>query len=160
MSRENPVKAEALAKVQSSKRSYGEKNDENLKLLIGLTRATKTVHRRSADLFKKGGVTTSQFSVLETLYHKGPLTVNEIIESVLSTGGNITVVIQNLVKEEYVERGPHPQDQRCSLIQITPKGTEIVERIFPEHLTDLDDSFSALTSEEKHILRSLLRKVK
>jgi DNA-binding MarR family transcriptional regulator len=160
MSKEKLIKPTEPDGTRAPQRSYGVQNDENLKLLIGLTRATKTVHRRSADLFKQGGVTTSQFSVLETLYHKGPLTVNEIIESVLSTGGNITVVIQNLIKEEYVERGPHPQDQRCSLIRITPKGTEVVERIFPEHLKDLEDSFSALTSEEKSTLRNLLRKVK
>ncbi|NTW72978.1 MAG: MarR family transcriptional regulator [Eubacteriaceae bacterium] len=139
--------------------SYGELNNQNLKVLIALSRATKGVHKRSAKIFNKGGLTTAQFSVLEALYHKGSMTINQIIESVLSTGGNMTVIINNLEKEALVTRCSNPEDRRSSLVEITEKGSEYIRKIFPEHLKDLAECFEALASEEKMLLIRLLKKI-
>lgn len=136
-----------------------ESNALNLVLLIRLSRATQLVHKRSATLFNKGGLTTAQFSVLEVLYHRGNLTINEIIRGILSTGGNMTVVINNLEKEQMVERYTNPEDKRSSLISITEKGKKKVEEIFPSHVEDLKECFSILSTEEKQLLINLLRKI-
>jgi MarR family transcriptional regulator, 2-MHQ and catechol-resistance regulon repressor len=143
----------------SNKKSYGDSNDLNLKFFVTMTRATQAVHKRAANLFSKGGLTTAQFAVLETLYHKGDLTINEIIKSILSTSGNITVVICNLEKEQLVERYSNPEDKRSCLISITEKGKNKVEEIFPEHLKDLEYSFEDLSVEEKQLLINLFKKI-
>ena len=83
---------------------YGELNELNLKMLIALSRTTQAVHKRSSFIFKQGGLTTAQFSVLEALYHKGPMSINQIIHTVLSTPGNMTVVINNLERDGMVSR--------------------------------------------------------
>jgi len=93
------------------------------------------------------------------LYHKGALRVQEIIEKTLSTGGNMTVVIENLVKDDLVMRYKDPEDKRASLISITDKGKAIIEDIFPRHVENINEIFSTLTVEEKKSLVSLLKKL-
>jgi DNA-binding MarR family transcriptional regulator len=145
--------------INNRKISYGDSNDLNLKVLVSMSRATQALHKRATNIFSEGGLTTSQFAVLETLYHKGDLIINEIIKKVLSTSGNITVVINNLEKQQLVERYTNPEDKRSCLISITEKGKKKVEEIFPKHLKDLEDNLEILSTEEKELLIELLKKI-
>ncbi|MFT8313818.1 MAG: MarR family transcriptional regulator [Clostridium sp.] len=138
---------------------YGELSDLNLKSLIALSRTAQNVRKREQRTIKEGGLTVSQFAVLEILYHKGDLRVCEIIEKSLSTGGNMTVVIDNLAKEDLVRRCIDPKDRRVNLISITEKGRKIVSDIFPKHLENINEIFSVLTAEEKKNLINLLKKL-
>lgn len=139
--------------------TYGESNNLNLKVLVTLSRATQAVHKRSIKIFNEGGLTSAQFAVLEVLYHKGDLRISEIIEKILSTGGNMTVVINNLEKEQLVEKHIDVEDKRVTLIRITEKGKKKIEDIFPVHLRELEQQFSVLTAAEKKTLRTLLKKL-
>jgi MarR family 2-MHQ and catechol resistance regulon transcriptional repressor len=145
--------------MRKEKMSYGEISDLNLKLLIALSRTTQSVHKKEHRTIKEGGLTVSQFAVLEILYHKGDLKVCEIIERALSTGGNMTVVIDNLVREDLVRRCIDPKDRRVNLISITEKGRELVSSIFPKHLENINEIFSVLEVEEKKELINLLKKL-
>ena len=145
--------------MSKEKISYGELSDLNLKLLIALTRSTQDVRKREHRTIKEGGLTVSLFAVLEILYHKGDLRICEIIEKVLSTGGNMTVVIDNLVKEDLVRRCIDPKDRRVNLISITEKGRKLVSDIFPKHLENINEIFSVLTVKEKQNLINLLKKL-
>ncbi|MEL1134462.1 MarR family transcriptional regulator [Desulfitobacterium sp. THU1] len=138
---------------------YKTEDKLDLALLIALSRATQAVHRRSAVIFKEGDMTLAQFAVLEALYHKGDMTIYQIIESVLSTSGNMTVIINNLEKENLIQRHANPKDKRSFLIAITEKGKDKIETTFPKHLQDLKNCFSIYTEEEKDQLVSLLRKI-
>lgn len=139
--------------------TYGELSDLNLKTLIALSRTTNNVHKREYKTIKEGGLTVSQFSVLEVLYHKGDLKVAEIIDKTLSTGGNMTVVIENLVKDGLVTRYKDPEDKRINFISITKKGKDIIDEIFPKHIENINEIFSSLTIKEKQSLIGLLKKL-
>lgn len=145
--------------MDNKKISYGELSDLNLKTLIALSRATNSVHRREYKTIKEGGLTVSQFSVLEVLYHKGALKVQEIIEKTLSTGGNMTVVIENLVKDDLVMRYKAPEDKRVNLISITDKGKALIDSIFPNHIENINEIFNVLTEEEKKSLIAISKKL-
>jgi DNA-binding MarR family transcriptional regulator len=138
---------------------YGKLNDSNLKVIISLSRVTQALHKRAGKIFNQGGLTISQFAVLEVLYHKGELTINEIIENILSTSGNMTVVINNLEKDSLIVRHINPVDKRSCLISITEKGKKKIEEIFPNHLKDLEMSFQNLTEEEKQTLIKIVKKI-
>lgn len=71
----------------------------------------------------------------------------------------MTVVIDNLAKDNLVTRYIDPKDRRVSLISITKKGRNLISEIFPKHLENVNEIFSALTSEEKKNLISLLKKL-
>lgn len=145
--------------MNNKKSTYGEVEDLNLKTLIALSRCTQSVHKREYRTIKEGGLTVSQFAVLEILYHKGDLRVCEIIDKILSTGGNMTVVIDNLVKENLVRRCIDPKDRRVNVISITEEGRKLISGIFPKHLENTNEIFNVLTSEEKKNLISLLKKL-
>jgi MarR family transcriptional regulator, 2-MHQ and catechol-resistance regulon repressor len=145
--------------MDNKKKSYGESSDLNLKTLIILMRSSQTVHKKESKTIKEGGLTVSQFAVLEILYHKGNLRICEIIEKALSTGGNMTVVIDNLAKDGLVVRSTDPDDRRVSLINITEKGRKLIDDIFPGHLENINEIFNVLTAEEKKKLISLLKKL-
>lgn len=145
--------------MDNEKITYGELDDLNLKTLIALSRCTQSVHKRECRTIKEGGLTVSQFAVLEVLYHKGDLRISEIIDKILSTGGNMTVVIDNLVKDNLVMRYNDPNDKRVNLIRITEKGRDLISEIFPKHLENINEIFSSLTAEEKKNLIGLLKKL-
>jgi len=145
--------------MNNKKNTYGDMEDLNLKTLIALSRCTQSIHKKEYKTIKEGGLTVSQFAVLELLYHKGDLRVSEIIEKILSTGGNMTVVIENLVKENLVKRCNDPKDRRVNLISITDEGKKLMSEIFPNHLENINEIFSILTAEEKTNLISLLKKL-
>ena len=141
------------------KKTYGKNNDLNLKTLIALSRSFQSVRKREITTIRSGGLTIAQFAVLEILHHKGDLRIADIIEGTLSTGGNMTVVIDNLRKEGFVTRKKDPNDGRVSLISITKKGNQYIEAIFPEHVKNISGIFNVLSVEEKRQLIHLLKKV-
>lgn len=143
----------------NSKNSYGLEHDLNLKCVIALNRTINTVNKRSIENFRSYGLTMNQFAVLEVLYHKGELRIKDIMEKILSTGGNMTVVIQNLERDGYIEKCQDPKDSRASLIKITKQGEEVMKCIFPKHLVILNDQFHLLQDEEKQQLITLLKKI-
>ena len=148
-----------IKSTESIKTTYGDLEDLNLKTLIALTRSTQSVHKREYKVIKDRGLTISQFAVLEVLYHKGDLRVSEILDKILATGGNMTVVIDNLEKDDLVQRCSDPTDRRVNLISITDKGRALMKDIFPIHLENINEIFSVLTVEEKKNLIILLKKL-
>lgn len=139
--------------------SYGKENDTNLKLLISLSRGLLSINRETMRNIKEYGITPSQFMVLEVLYHKGEMRVCDITEKILSTGGNMTVVIANLLKDEYIEKIPTLGDRRSYSVRNTQKGEKLIDKIFPRHLDILAESMEGLTSEEKLEMIRLLKKM-
>lgn len=135
-------------------------NKLTLSTLITFTRAEHTIHKKELETIKKSGLTTAQFGVLEALYNKGDLKICEIIEKILTTSGNITVVIKNLEKDGLVKRNLDPKDKRATIISITDEGKKIIEEILPSHLENIVNIFSVLTDEEKLTLKNILKKFK
>lgn len=132
----------------------------NGKLIIALGRTYRSAHRKSSELFREKGLTLAQFTVLELLYNRGEQTVQSIIDKVLSSSGNITVVVRNLEQMGLVCRRDNPEDGRSYLIGITPKGKTIMDEIFVVHMTNLEEAFSKLSTEEKETVVTLLKKLK
>ena len=131
-----------------------------LSTLVVFTRAEHVIHKKELETIKKSGLTSAQFGVLDALYNKGDLRICELIEKILTTSGNITVVIKNLEKDGLIKRKPDPKDKRSCIIEITEKGKKIMEDIFPEHIKNIESIFEVLTDEEKTTLKAILKKFK
>ncbi|MFQ9511636.1 MAG: MarR family winged helix-turn-helix transcriptional regulator [Lachnospiraceae bacterium] len=133
-------------------------NELDLTTLIVFTRAEHEIHKREFRTIKQTGLTPAQFGVLEALYNKGDLRVGELIEKVLTTSGNITVVIKNLEKDGLIKRMQDPEDRRSFLISLTDAGKKIIEDMFPDHIENIKSIFQVLTDDEKNTLKSILKK--
>jgi MarR family 2-MHQ and catechol resistance regulon transcriptional repressor len=132
----------------------------NGKLIIALGRTYRNAHRRSNELFREKGLTMPQFTVLELLYNRGEQTIQQIIDKVLSSSGNITVVVRNLERMELVYRRDNPYDRRSYLIGITQKGKELMDATFVKHMSNLAEALSKLTTAEKEQVVSILKKLR
>jgi len=58
------------------------------------------------------GLTTPQFGVLEALHHLGSLSLGDLADKLLVTGGNITYVMDRLEERGLVERDRSTEDRR------------------------------------------------
>lgn len=130
-----------------------------MKLVVALARSLKHLHSETTRLLQENGLTPTQFGVIEMLYHRGDLPIHEINKRILSTGGNMTVVIDNLEKAGLVQRLNDPKDRRVSLINLTEAGIAKVEAVFPGHLQALGEQLKICTCEEKEQLLGLLKKI-
>ena len=137
-----------------------EENKLDLSTLVVFTRAENRIHRKEYQTIKESGLTPAQFGVLEVLYNKGDLKIYEIMEKILTTSGNITVVIKNLEKDGLIKRNADPQDKRSCILSITDKGKELIESILPKHINNIKNIFEVLSDEEKIVLKNILKKFK
>ena len=140
----------------------GLSEDEKLsiKTLVVLNKATKTMHRHESEFMKRYGLSLFQFGVLEALYSKGAMNIQSIIDSMLSSSGNMTVVIRNLERDGYLIRAKDPKDKRSILIDLSAKGKEIIELVWEEHVDNICRLMSVLTRQEKISLIDSLKKFK
>ncbi|TVR92614.1 MAG: MarR family transcriptional regulator [Trueperaceae bacterium] len=126
---------------------------------IKLSRATAAVDARINRPLAEASLTTSQFGVLEAVWHLGPLTHGEIGRKLLKSSGNVTVVIDNLARRGLVQRESDAGDRRISRVALTATGTALLEAVFPAHVARVVDAFDSLDADELATLSTLLRRL-
>ena len=126
---------------------------------IKLARAAESVSSRIHRYLADTDLTVSQFGVLEALLHLGPLYQRELAEKLLRSGGNMTLVIDNLEKRELVKREREADDRRCIKVCLTEKGKQLINQIFPSHVAAIVKEMSILTPEEQEELGRLCRRL-
>jgi MarR family 2-MHQ and catechol resistance regulon transcriptional repressor len=130
-----------------------------LNTFIKLTRSVEALLTRLAQRGALQDLTVSQFGVMEALYHLGPMCQNELGSKILRSSGNMTLVIDNLEKHEYVRRQRNPDDRRMITVSLTPTGKELIESVLPAQVAAITEEMSSLTSEEQELLGDLCRKL-
>lgn len=130
-----------------------------LDVYIKLTRAAESVNSRINAHLADFNLTVSQFGVLESLYHLGPLHQNELGQKILKSSGNMTVVIDNLCKRGYVERQRDTEDRRYITVHLTEAGRRLIAEIFPKHVQIVQHEIGALTPAEQDEMQRLCRKL-
>lgn len=138
---------------------YQGSKDEILALdaYIKLVRAADSVSSRIHRHLAEQDLTVSQFGVLEAVFHLGPLYQRDLAEKLLKSGGNMTLVIDNLEKRELVKREREADDRRCIKVCLTQKGQQLINQIFPTHVAAVIDEMSILTPNEQAELGRLCR---
>jgi len=140
-------------------KSYGVRTDKSMQTWIQLSRAFYKISTKEVKYFSEHDLTLNQFKVLEVLYHRGNLNIGSITKLTMSTPGNITVVVRNLKRDGWIHTVKDDCDKRSTLLSISPKGRDVINRIFPTHAKNLTSNFSILNDEELKTLYNLMRKL-
>ena len=130
-----------------------------LDVFVKLTRASNSVSSATSSSITDAGLTTSQFAVLEVLYHAGPLCLTEIAHKILTTGGNLTLVVKNLEKRGLVQRKQSADDRRFFSLHLTPKGKSLIAEVFPKQAAQIARVIGTLSAEEQAELARLSKKL-
>ena len=140
-------------------KKYGKKADLALSMWVKLARSFATFNKRAGEHIRSFGLTEPQFGALECLGHLGPMTIGELCKKQLVSGGNMTVVVDNLEKSGLVERVPSKEDRRAILVRLTSKGKKLFDEIFLQHAKYITKIASALTESEQEEIGQLLKKL-
>ena len=126
-----------------------DQNRENLALVLSLSRSYQRFFRSMVPVFAHAGLTPSQWDALEVLHSKGPLSVNELIESLIGSSGNVDVIVKNLISAGLVHKTVDREDRRRRILSLTSKGKTAVAEFYPVHNQALATVFARLTRVEK-----------
>lgn len=126
---------------------------------VKLSRAKESVGRQLQPCLGQYGVTRPQFGVLEMLYHLGTLNQTVIGKKLLVSGGNVTMLVDNLEKHDWVERRRSKKDRRVIMVHLTSAGKDIIEQVLPMHVEALTSAFAVLTLTERETLGILCKKL-
>ena len=135
------------------------KSDAALKLWVVLARSFNAVSARLAEDIARHELTQTEFAILEVLYHKGRLLLGEVQRKILVTSGGITYLVDRLVEKGFVKREECAEDRRARYVVLTPAGTALIRKIFPQHTAAVERALSGLTQAEQREATKLLRKL-
>jgi len=142
---------------QPAERDWTDDQETALRLWVTLARCYATYSKAIAAKVQDYGLTTPQFGTLEALYHLGPLSLGELADKLLVTGGNVTYVMDRLEDQGLVYRYRRPDDRRVIQARLTAEGRDLVAEVFPSHTSYVEHLSRHLTAEEQATLSSLLK---
>jgi len=88
------------------------------------------------------------------------LTMSELSRRLMVTNGNVTSLIERLVREGLVRRETSPTDRRTQVVRITAAGKRAFDVMAPEHQRWIDSLFAGLSPVEQTRLHDLLGKLR
>ena len=126
---------------------------------IKLTRAAESLNARLGQRGTHRQLTPSQFGVLETLLHLGPMCQTDISNRLLKSTGNITLVIDNLEKRGLVRRERDAVDRRYLTVYLTDAGTTLIVKTFADVEAAIVAEMAVLEPQEQELLGTLCNKL-
>jgi DNA-binding MarR family transcriptional regulator len=125
-------------------------------LLDGIVRRQR---RASREGFGES-VTHGQFRVLRTLDNADqPLRLSELAARLGIVPRSATSVVDDLEAAGLLERQPDPHDRRATLVDLTPKGRQILTTLREKRRDVMVTQLSRLTADEQQTLAHLLQRL-
>ena len=144
---------------EPAERTWSDEEERALRLWIALARCYVTFSRAVACKVAEYDLTAPQFGVLEALYHVGPLSLGELADKLLVTGGNVTYVMDRLEAQDLVVRERSGDDRRVVKAHLTTKGRATIEAVFPGHVDFVRGLVAGLDTEDQETMRTLLKRL-
>lgn len=124
-----------------------------LRLLSCTTRIEGVIRNRLRSEF---GTTLPRFDLLSQLEREPDgLTMGELSQRLMVTGGNVTGITDQLESEGLVLRADHPTDRRAFKVKLTPAGRRLFRRMAATHegwIVELFDGWSTAQKAQVHTL--------
>lgn len=123
-----------------------------------LARVYQKIDRRSAEAFRKEGLSTAQFDVLAQVGSSEGCSQQELANRLLVTKGNVSQLLDKMQERGWIERRPDERG-RGNLLYLTPDGERIRSAVVPAQETRITGLLDGLTASERDQLSLLLRKL-
>jgi MarR family 2-MHQ and catechol resistance regulon transcriptional repressor len=131
-------------------------------IVYALARTYSLVTRKLAKMYKPFGLSVASFNLLVLLQRgKDPesLTQYAIGERLAVSPSDMTGLIDRLGKKGLVRRLPG-KDRRCNLVRITPKGSKLVDEVWPSHAGEIKRLAKAFNQHEAQVVARAMSRVR
>ena len=129
-----------------------------LRLLSCSNRVEAVIRNRLRSEF---ATTLPRFDLLAQLEREpAGLTMGELSQRLMVTGGNVTGITDQLEAEGLVRRVPRPDDRRSFAVQLTPAGRRQFRRMAATHEQWVIELLAGWSAPEKTQLQALLGSLK
>lgn len=107
---------------------------ERPSLILALQQTTHVTLDALADRLRDLGLTAAELNVLANLADERPRSVGELGAAAGTRSSTLTGVLDRLVSRGLVDRGPHPDDRRSVLIELTDTGRVAADQVAQAYL--------------------------
>jgi DNA-binding MarR family transcriptional regulator len=129
-----------------------------LRLLSCTTRMEDTIRQRLREQF---GITLPRFDLMAQLEREPQgLSMSELSRRMMVTGGNVTSIVDQLEKEQLVQRHTHIADRRSFTVRLTDAGHTAFAAMAQAHEGWVVALLSPLSESEQEQLHHLLGTLK
>ena len=135
---------------------------ESLRLWLRLLTCTQLIEKQvRGQLRTQFDTTLPRFDLMAQL-ERSPdgMKMNELSRRMMVTGGNITPVTDQLVKEGLIERLSLASDRRAWLVRLTPAGRALFKKMAKRHEIWIVAALGGVSPNESKQLHELLGQVK
>jgi MarR family 2-MHQ and catechol resistance regulon transcriptional repressor len=130
-------------------------------MLLSIARTTPQLDRFGQSNLRHLGLGLTDFMILESVLHVGPITPSRLGDRVGLTRGSITSAVDRLAARGLVTREPNATDARSSLVKLTPVGAAVIEAAWRSHAEAVERMLEqALTEEQSVVLFKLIGQVR
>lgn len=129
-----------------------------LRLWLKILKTSRAIEAEVRErLRSEFGSTLPRFDVLAALHrsHDG-LKMGDLSAELKVSNGNVTGIVERLVKDGMVLRVPVPRDRRALLVRLTQKGKEHFLTLATAHEEWMDELLGVFDEAEANQLQSLL----
>ena len=108
------------------------------------------------------GLQPGWFDLLSSLRRAGEpyqLSPTQLSQAVMLSSGGMTKRLDRMEDDDLVRRRPDPNDRRAMLVELTPKGREVIDAAIEDHIANEERLLAGLSAAEQRTLERLLRKL-
>ena len=107
------------------------------------------------------GVTLPRFDLMAQLERApGGMTLSELSRRMMVSNGNLTALVERLVRSGHVTRAPSPDDRRAQIIRLTRPGRREFAALAAAHGGWIGEAFADLSARDTADLSRLVAKAK
>ena len=119
-------------------------------------------HGVEQQLRAEGDISYVQFQLLARLADAhGPLTMTQLADGAVYSRSGLTYQAGLLEKAGLLTRSPNPDDDRATLVTITGKGLDLLNRVLPGHIQVTRRLlFDSLSAQDLHHLGDIMTRVR
>ncbi|MCF8061694.1 MAG: MarR family transcriptional regulator [Deltaproteobacteria bacterium] len=132
------------------------------KVLMAVVRVAESFKRDASALFRKHGLTFSQYNVLRVLdaSKDGENTMRDASKIMLASGANMSGIAKRLEKGGFIIRKGDPNDDRVKRLKITGKGKQTLDDIAEAKEQRIRTYLNNYSDEKKTVLLDMLREMR
>ena len=133
------------------------------KVLMAVVRAAEIFKRTHSAIFRNYGLSFPQYNVLRVLdaSRNGMNKISEVSRIMLVPGANMTGIAKRLERDGFLIRKSDSNDERVTILEITPKGKRTLKNIEKEKDRSIEIILKGFSQKEKtEFLDKLKRLIK